>query len=274
MLQDRPLTRRGIFATVSSIYDPLGFVAPIILTGKRILQNLCRDKLDWDDEIPDNIKMQWEKWRKELHCLKELSISRCFKPNEFGQVTSAQLHHFSDASTIGYSQCFYIRLKNAQVKTHCSLVMGKARVTPIKTITIPRLELTAAVVSVKVSEVVKRELKYNITKELFWTDSQIILGYIGNDTRRFHTYVANRVEQIRSQTSKEQWRYIDTNSDITDDASHGLTTKQPLKNPRWITGPEILWLCEEDWNQQREINISPQDPEVKRASCFATSTKE
>ena len=115
--------------------------------------------------------------------------------------------------------------------------MGKARVTPIKTITIPRLELTAAVVSVKVSEVVKRELEYNITKELFWTDSQIILGYIGNDTRRFHTYVANRVEQIRSQTSKEQWRYIDRNSDPDDDASHGLTTKQALKNPRWITGP-------------------------------------
>ena len=152
--------------------------------------------------------------------------------------------------------------------------MGKARVTPIKTITIPRLELTAAVVFLNVSEVVKRELEYNITKELFWTDSQIILGYIGNDARRFHTYVANRVEQIRSQTSKEQWRYIDTNSNPAEDGSRGLTTKQPLKNPRWITGPEILWLCEEDWNQQREINISPQDPEVKRASCFATSTKE
>ena len=152
--------------------------------------------------------------------------------------------------------------------------MGKARVTPIKTITIPRLELTAAVVSVKVSEVVKRELEYNITKELFWTDSQIILGYIGNDTRRFHTYVANRVEQIRSQTSKEQWRYIDTNSNPAEDGSRGLTTKQLLKNPRWIAGPEFLWQCEEDWNQQRVMDISPEDPEVKKASCLATSTKE
>ena len=95
--------------------------------------------------------MQWEKWRKELDCLTELSISRCSKPNRFSQVTSAELRHFSDAITIGYSQCSYIRLKNTQGNTHCSLVMGKARVTRIKTITIPRLLLTAAVVSVKVS---------------------------------------------------------------------------------------------------------------------------
>lgn len=272
LLQDRPLTRRGVLATVSSIYDPLGFVAPIILTGKGILQNLCRDKLDWDDEIPDNIKMQWEKWRKELHRLKDLSIPRCFKPEEFGQVTSAELHHFSDASTIGYSQCSYLRLKNTQGKIHCSLVMGKSRVTPVKPVTIPRLELTAAVVSVKVSEVIKRELEYNITKELFWTDSQITLGYIGNDARRFHVYVANRVQQIRSQTSKDQWRYIDTSSNPADDGSRGLSAKQMLRNPRWITGPDFLWGSEDDWLLQGEMDISPEDPEVRDTSCRAIGT--
>ncbi|XP_028412945.1 uncharacterized protein LOC114535824 [Dendronephthya gigantea] len=255
LLQDRPLTRRGILATVSSIYDPMGFVAPIILTGKRILQNLCRDKLDWDDKIPDSIKIQWERWRKELHCLNELSIPRCYKPVDFGEVTSAELHHFSDTSTVGYSQCSYLRLKNAQCKIHCSLVMGKARVTPVKPITIPRLELTAAVVSVKVSEVIKEELEYSITKELFWTDSQIILGYIGNDTKTFHVYVANRVQQIRSQTSKDQWRYINTSSNHADDGSRGLTPKQILKNPRWITGPEFLWNSEEDWLPQKVLDI-------------------
>ncbi|XP_028403933.1 uncharacterized protein LOC114526520 [Dendronephthya gigantea] len=274
LLQDRPLTRRGILATVSSIYDPMGFVAPIILTGKRILQNLCRDKLDWDDEIPDSIKMQWERWRKELHCLNELSIPRCYKPVDFGEVTSAELHHFSDANTVGYSQCSYLRLKNAQCKIHCSLVMGKARVTPVKPITIPRLELTAAVVSVKVSEVIKEELEYSITKELFWTDSQIILGYIGNDTKTFHVYVANRVQQIRSQTSKDQWRYINTSSNPADDGSHGLTPKQMLKNPRWIMGPEFSWNSEEDWLPQKVLDISPEDPEIKKTSCYAISTEE
>ena len=72
ILQDRPLTRRGILATVCSIYDPLGFVAPIILIGKRILQHLCRDQIEWDEEIPEELKMRWRKWRNELSCLGEL----------------------------------------------------------------------------------------------------------------------------------------------------------------------------------------------------------
>ena len=104
--------------------------------------------------------MQWEKWRKELDCLTELSISRCSKPNKSGQVTSAELHRFWMPALLD--------IVNALI--------------------IPRLQLTAAVVSVKVREVVRRQLEYNVTKELFWTDSQIILGYIGNDARRFHTY--------------------------------------------------------------------------------------
>ena len=151
ILQDRPLTRRGILATVCSIYDPLGFVAPIILIGKRILQDLCHNQVDWDDEIPANIKMKWEKWRNELPCLKELSIPRCFKPEEFGEIKSAELHN-SDANNVGYSQCSYLRLANAEGKIHCSLVMGKARVNPLKTVSIPRSELTAALVSAKVND--------------------------------------------------------------------------------------------------------------------------
>ena len=79
----------------------------------------------------------------------------------------------------------------------------------LKPITIPRLELTAAVVSVKVSDMLSRELKYGELEEVFWTDSKVVQAYIQNDARRFHTLVANRVQQIMEQTVPEQWHYVD-----------------------------------------------------------------
>ena len=152
--------------------------------------------------------------------------------------------------------------------------MGKARVNPLKTVSIPRLELTAALVSAKVNDLMKCELEYDIKKETFWTDSQITLGYIGNDSKRFHVYVANRVAQIRSKTTKEQWNYIDSSSNPADDGSRGMSAMQFLKNPRWITGPRFLWQPEDEWIEPTPIEVIPlDDPEVKQ-SCFSTNVKE
>ena len=85
VIQDRPLTRRGVLSTISSVYDPFGFVAPVILVGKQILQELCRGNVDWDDPIPDELRPLWESWRKELQVLEELKIPRCFNPRILGK---------------------------------------------------------------------------------------------------------------------------------------------------------------------------------------------
>jgi hypothetical protein len=83
-LKERPFTRRGVLATVSSIYDPLGFVAPVLLIGKRILQQICKDNADWDDPIHEKLKAQWERWRADIRLLQQMKVPRCFKPDEFG----------------------------------------------------------------------------------------------------------------------------------------------------------------------------------------------
>ena len=184
-LKDKPFTRRGILSTVSSIYDPLGFAAPFLLQGKRILQDLCKEKVEWDDPIHDELRARWEKWRSELVLLEEMKITRCYKPNDFGKLKSIEVHHFSDASADGYGQCSYLRLVDDKNRVHCSFLLGKARVTPLKPVTIPRLELTAALVSVKVSQTLQEELEYDEMDEFFWTDSKVILGYINNDARPF-----------------------------------------------------------------------------------------
>lgn len=133
-----------------------------------------------------------------------MKIHRCYKPDNFGEPKSVELHNFSDASVIGYGQCSYLRMVNDRDEVHCSLVMAKTRVTPLKPVTVPRLELTAAVVSTKISTFLQKELRYDNIPEVFWTDSKVVLGYISNDTRRFHTFVTNRVQVIRDRTSRKQ----------------------------------------------------------------------
>ncbi|XP_067019483.1 uncharacterized protein [Acropora muricata] len=196
----RPCTRRPILSEVSSIFDPLGFVAPVLLEGKAILQEVCRQNVGWDDPVPAELQARWLKWKLELEELENFAIPRCYKPLDFGQVVKAELHHFSDASLKGYGQCSYLRLTNQVGKVHCSSVVGKARVAPLKIVTVPRLELTSAVVSVRVADLLRKQLDVDITTEVFWTD-RVVLGYIANDVKRFHIFVANRVQEIQEKSS-------------------------------------------------------------------------
>ena len=111
-------------------------------------------------------------WRNELLTFDQLTVPRCFKPSDFGCSTSVELHYFSDASTQGYGQCSYLRLKDHEGHLHCSFVMSKAGVTPLKPVTVPRLELTAAAVSVRTGSQLQRELDYEEITDVFWTENQ------------------------------------------------------------------------------------------------------
>ena len=132
---------------------------------------------------------------EDLQAIANIRIQRCFKPQEFGRVVTTELHHLSDASTTGYGQCSYLRLVDEDGHIHCSLVMAKASVAPKKIVTMPRLKLTAALISVKVSNLLQQQLDYENLEEKFWSDSKVVLGYINNEARRFHVFVANRVQQ-------------------------------------------------------------------------------
>ncbi len=182
-VKPNPLTRRGVLSTMASVYDPLGFMAPFVLLGKQILQQMCKEKVSWNEEVPENLRPLWESWIRDLPSLAEMEIKRDFLPSNFGESTTYELHHFADASVTGYGECTYLRAINKSNKVHCCLVMGKSRVSPTKVTTIPRLELTAAVVAVQISDMLRNELEIQDLKEFFWTDSTVVLGYINNDAR-------------------------------------------------------------------------------------------
>lgn len=159
-----------------------------------------------------------------------------------GDIKGVEQHHFSDASQAGYGQCSYLHLLNGSNQTHCSLVMGKARVTPLKLVAIPCLELTAVVLLVRVRQWFVPELVYKDITEFFRTDSKVVMGYISNVTRRFHIFVANHIQQIYEHTKPQQWQYINTHSNPADAASRSLTAKQLLNDDdsRWLRGPHFL----------------------------------
>jgi hypothetical protein len=263
VLSKKPFTRRGILSTVASVYDPLGCLSPFVLLGKQILQQMCKENTAWDEPLSEELKPKWEQWLIELSTLVNIKIARCIKPAEFGTVIHRELHHFSDASTKGYGQCSYLRIVNEQGMTHCAFVMGKSRVTPLKVVTIPRLELTAALVSVRISQLLRYELGYESVEEYFWTDSKVVLGYIHNDARRFHIFVANRVQQIKEATKAQQWRYVDSKVNPADHASRGLHVTE-LGNSNWFNGPEFLWDPELPPAEPVDLKLVAGDPEVKK----------
>ncbi|XP_026015330.1 uncharacterized protein LOC113016608 [Astatotilapia calliptera] len=272
-LKEQPATRRGILSIVASLYDPLGLIAPFLLIGKEVLQQMCCHGTGWDDPLTNELRPRWEKWKNDLNNLERINIPRSYAPADFGRVIKRELHHFSDASTTGYGQCSYLRLSNEEGDIHCALVMAKSRVAPTKVTTIPRLELTAAVISVKTSNVLKEELGYADIEEHFWTDSKVVLGYINNEARRFHTFVANRIQKIHLYTNQRQWRYVPTDQNPADRASRGCFVHELISSD-WFTGPAFLWEKGVDLSEEVAPELSVGDPEVKETRTLNTETVE
>ncbi|XP_070550707.1 uncharacterized protein [Ptychodera flava] len=146
--------------------------------------------------------------------------------------------------------------------------MGKARVAPLKRITIPRMELTAASIAVKFAHMITKEMDYPFDRVIYWTDSMSVLCYINNSTSRFHTFVANRLATIHEGSKAEQWRYINTKENPADAASRGLHVKDNRMTKLWLKGPDFVIMEESKWPKTELCGAVPQDdPEVKRVAA-------
>jgi len=177
-----------------------------------------------------------------------VKIERSINPEYIEDVKLFQLHHFADASEKSYAAVTYSRIVDVHDNIHCSFLMGKSRLAPIKAISIPRLELSAAALSVKLDKMLKEELQVPIHESVFWTDSTTVLGYIKNTTTRFHTFVANRLSMIHDGSQRNQWRYVPSNQNPADYATRGLTAQELCSEENeWLKGPKFLWKPEVNW---------------------------
>ena len=200
-----------------------------------------------------------------MQLLGSLSIPRCYIPKDFGEPISQTLHCFSDASSTAYGQATYLRSVNEEGEIYVSLVTAKSHVAPLrKSITLPRLELTAADVSVQVSVLVKEELDIPDLNITYWTDSTIVLGYISNPVKRFRTFVANRVSRINEYTDKSQWRHVSSEDNPADLASRGLSPSDNAKVKMWFSSSGFLWKEEEHWPENITPIVDNDDVELKQ----------
>ena len=268
-LKDRPNTRRGILSLTSSVYDPLGFVAPVVLPAKKLLQDLCRKKHGWDDPISDCDSERWEKWKSQLANLPLITVDRCVRPACFGDLKIAELHSFADASQNAYGAVTYLRLVDVEERIHCAFLIGKSRVAPLRPMTVPRLELSAAVLAAQLDRTVREELDIQVNQSTFWSDSTCVLQYIRNQSKRFHTFVANRLSVIHENSAPHQWRYVNSELNPADEVTRGLTVDEVSASSKWLNGPEFLKNKKEFWPSDPTIHqpeLSDDDLEIKGES--------
>ncbi|GBM74147.1 hypothetical protein AVEN_216157-1 [Araneus ventricosus] len=190
-------TKRTMLSEISRLFHPLGLLGPIIVTAKSFLQKLWILKLDWDDEVPLHLKRTWEKFRDELIELKHLNIERhvlCSK------ALKVELIGFGDASKDVYSCAVYIRSLSTSGEIKVSLFCSKSRVTPIKEVSIPRLELCAAELLSKLIVKVQSSLDLEIHGVHLYSDSTVVLAWIATPPLALKVFVANRVTKIQNYT--------------------------------------------------------------------------
>ena len=155
-----------------------------------------------------------------------------------------------------------------------ALVTAKSRLAPLRQVTIPRLELASAVLAVKIDGLIRRELDVQLGESVFWSDSEITLANIKNETRRFKVFVANRVSYIREFTSPSQWHHIEGRLNPADIISRGCLVRDLPDT--WVNGPDFLWTYKSEWPVNRSVTdelIDDNDPEISRekmnSSCVS-----
>ena len=262
-IPQQPLTKRLLLSDSSRIFDPLGLLAPVVIKLKCSVQESWRLKLDWDDLLPESLIKTWLIFRESLCDLNILKIPRRILCENF---EAAELHIFCDASESAYASVAYIVSKNSDdFLSH--LLCSKTRIAPIKTISVPRLELCAALLGSTLCGVILTTLKpiLKIDSVFAWSDSTVALSWIKSTPKRWSNFVANRVAKIQDEIPSKNWNHIPSEENPADVATRGQTVSALAKNSLWWKGPTFL-MSRDSW--PKNTSIFETDLQQRKNSIF------
>ncbi|XP_044745195.1 uncharacterized protein LOC123307057 [Coccinella septempunctata] len=264
----RAPTKREALSAVMSVYDPLGLLSHYTIRSKIILQSLWRLQMTWDEPIPAEENELFTSWLAQLPEIAMLRLPRCYTLNGYERI---DLHILCDASEQAFATTAYWRITRNDGTIEVVLIAAKAKVAPKKALTIPRLELQAAVIGARLAETIKREHRMEVDQTTYWTDSSTVVHRVRNDMRRYTPFVAHRLGEIAELTQKEEWRWLPTDHNVTDDATR-LTNAPISSTDRWFQGPDFLYLPEDQWpgktayeDTEEEVLHVSENP--RRSSC-------
>ncbi|XP_050493812.1 uncharacterized protein LOC126875132 [Bombus huntii] len=261
------VTKRIISSEIAKIYDPLGLLAPVIVRAKMLLQRIWSSKIDWDESLPIELHTEWERYYAQLPLLNNVRFPR---KAIIESAMEIELHGFCDASEKAYGACVYLRTLNTNGRVWTQLLTAKSKVAPLKCQTIPRLELSGALLLTSLMSTVQQALSHKITRTIYWTDSTIVLHWLNTSPHTLKTFVANRVSEIQTKTSIRDWRHVPTDDNPADLISRGQTPEEFLRPTIWQHGPAWLYQSEGYWPTWA---LTPQIevPEQKGAICLSAN---
>ena len=244
-------TKRNILSVIASVYDPVGYLQPIVFKLKILFQKLCKSKLEWDDDIGILVN-KWKEIVTSLTSSETVSFNRCFYPYDINDpIDKCYLHGFSDASISAFAAVVYFgsisRCGNVAIK----FVTSKSRILPLnKSYTIPRLELLGNVILSSLIRVVYNSLHEEIANgEIFcWTDLFISLSWIRAFNQEFKLFVQNRFIKISENVNASLWRYCDTKENPSDSrySAHQTTHPKTCQIIRYVVFKEdqrTMFIC-------------------------------
>lgn len=230
----RPTTKRQLFAQIATLYDPVGFLAPMIIKARILMQNVWQEGVEWDGKLPEELINQWEKMKSEFPLIENAKVPRWVNIEPKANI---QLHGFCDASGDAYSATLYVKNVN---ENKIELLMAKTRVTPKKNkLTIPKLELCGALLLTKLTKKSINALEVKFDDIYLWCDSKIVLAWIRSSPKQWKKFVSSRVEKIQK-FENVTWCHIPGEMNPADCASRGILASELLKHKLWWHGPQLL----------------------------------
>ena len=234
-------TKRVIISLIGRIYDPLGFLSPVTVRFKLLMQELCKNKLGWDQLLDGELLAKWMKLIDQLKGAPPITLPRCCLQGPISESRTYRLHGFCDASTAAYAAVVYL-VEEDESCTYSQFLVSKTRVAPLKPITVPRLELLSALCLARLMSTVTGSLseRLSLGKPRCFTDSQVALFWIRGTGKDWKPFVQNRVEEIRKLTPVECWNHCPGRENPADLPTRGLTPTELATNQLWKCGPDWL----------------------------------
>ena len=203
--------------------------------------------MDWDDLFLGDLASKARKWFKELEDLPTIKVPRCLRLGQEEEMLSQTLHTFLDASQDAYGAVVYSRATYKSGAVSIRFVAAKSRVAPLAATSIPRVELMAAVLGLRMAGSISRVLNSSLDQATCWSDSMNVVWWIRGRSRSFKPFVANRVGEIQTATDPKQWRYVPTNKNPADLLMRGLKLSELTKNENLWTGTDFLGHEKSEW---------------------------